>query len=117
MGTETWLSPNVNNNEVISPEWNYNIYRKDRPDGYGGVMIAVSKQINSHEMTELRTDCELLWTQLAIGNSSKLFVGAYYRPHIGDQCSIDQLNLSLQKLDESMKNPEIWLIGDFNLLM
>ena len=114
VGTETWLSPNVNNNEVISPEWNYNIYRKDRPDGYGGVMIAVSKQINSHEMTELRTDCELLWTQLAIGNSSKLFVGAYYRPHIGDQCSIDQLNLSLQKLDESMKNPEIWLIGDFN---
>ena len=65
-------------------------------------------------MIELRTDCELLWTQLAIGNSSKLFVGAYYRPHIGDQCSIDQLNLSLQKLDESMKNPEIWLIGDFN---
>ena len=98
VGTETWLTPNVNNNEVISPEWNYNIYRKDRPDGYGGVMIAVSKQINSHEMTELRTDCELLWTQLAIGNSSKLFVGAYYRPHIGDQCSIDQLNLSLQRL-------------------
>ena len=44
-------------------------------------MIAVSKQINPYEMTELRTDCELLWTQLAIGNSSKLFVGAYYRPH------------------------------------
>ena len=44
VGTETWLSPNVNNNKVISPEWSYNIYRKDRPDGYGGVMIAVSKQ-------------------------------------------------------------------------
>ena len=102
VGTETWLSPNVNNNEVISPEWIYNIYRKDRPDSYGGVMIAVSKQINFYEMTELRTDCELLWT------SSKLFVGAYYRPHIGDQCSIDQLNLSLQR-------PEIWLIDDFNV--
>ena len=58
--TETWLSPNVNNNEVISPEWNYDIYRNDRPDSYGGVMIAVSKQINSHEMIELCTDCELL---------------------------------------------------------
>ena len=32
-------------------------------------------------MTELQTDCELLWTQLTIGNSNKLFVGAYYKPH------------------------------------
>ena len=77
-------------------------------------MIAVYKQINSHEMTELQTECKLLWTQLIIGNSYKLFVGAYYRPHIGDQCSIDELNLSLQRLDEAMKNAEIWLIGDFN---
>ena len=46
VGTETWLSPDISNNEVIPAEWNYNIYRKDRPDGYGGVMIAISKQIN-----------------------------------------------------------------------
>ena len=71
-------------------------------------MIAVSKQINSHEMTELQTDCELLWTQFTIGNSNKLFVGAHYRPHIGDQCSIDELNLSLQRLDKATKNAEIW---------
>jgi len=38
VGTETWLSANVNNNEIVPPEWNYNIYRKDRP---GGVMIAI----------------------------------------------------------------------------
>jgi len=26
VGTETWLSPNVSNNEVISTGWNYNTY-------------------------------------------------------------------------------------------
>ena len=114
VGTETWLSPDISNNEVISAEWNYNIYRKDRPDSYGGVMIAISKQINSHEITALQTNCELLWTQVAIGNRNKLYIGAYYRPHVGDQNSIDELNLSLQKLNETTKDVEIWLIGDFN---
>ena len=28
VGTKTWLSPDISNNEVISAEWNYNIYRK-----------------------------------------------------------------------------------------
>jgi len=74
----------------------------------------VCSAAQKHEMTELQTDCELLRTQLTIGNSNKLFFGAYYRPHIGDQCSIDELNLSLQRLDEATKNAEIWLIGDFN---
>ena len=91
-----------------------NIYRKDRPDGYGGVMIAISKQIDSHEITALQTNCELLWMQVAIGNRNKLYIGAYYRPHVGDQNSIDELNLSLQKLNETTKDAQIWLIGDFN---
>jgi len=48
VGTETWLSTSICNNEVIPSEWNYTLYQKDRPDGYGGVMIAISMQIPSH---------------------------------------------------------------------
>ena len=53
VGTKTWLSANVSNNEIIPAEWNFNVYRKDRQDGYGGVMIAVSKTI----YTLLLNDC------------------------------------------------------------
>ena len=77
-------------------------------------MIAISKQINSHEITALQTNCELLWMQVAIGNHNKLYIGAYYRSHVGDQKSIDELNLSLQKLNETIRDAEIWLTGDFN---
>ena len=56
-------------------------------------MIAISKVLPSYEMTDLQTDCELLWIQIILGNGNKLFVGAYYRPHIDDQHSIDELNL------------------------
>ena len=74
----------------------------------------ISKQINSHKITALQTNCELLWTQVALGNCNKLYIGAYYRPHVFDQNSIDELNLSLQKLNKTTKDAEIWLIGDFN---
>ena len=114
IGTETWLSAGVNDNEVIPAEWNYNLYRKDRLDNYGGVMIAISKVLPSYEMTDLQTDCELLWIQTIVGNGNKLFVGAYYRPHIDDQHSIDELNLSLYKLNRMTTDAKIWLIGDFN---
>ena len=47
IGSETWLSSDVSNNEVISHDFKYNIYRNDRQDSYGGVMLAISNQLSS----------------------------------------------------------------------
>ena len=69
-------------------------------------MIAISKHINLHKITALQTNCELLWMLVAIGNRNKLYIGAYYRLHVGDQNSIDEMNLSLQKLNEQQKMPK-----------
>ena len=49
-----------------------------------------------------------------MNKGANLYVGAYYRPHIYDQYSVDQLDLSLQKLYGLSSNPKIWLAGDFN---
>ena len=35
----------ISDNEIIPDEFNYTIYRKDRDDGYGGVLIAVIKDL------------------------------------------------------------------------
>jgi len=94
---------------IIPPKWNYNIYRKDRSDGYGGVMIAISKVIPSYKIIALQTDCELLWVQVMVGNGNKLFLGA--RPHVNDQHSIDELNLSLQQQNETAAGAKVWLVG------
>ena len=51
IGSETWLSNNVTDNEIIPNEFNNIIYRK----GYGEVMIAVSKDILSSPVPELIT--------------------------------------------------------------
>ena len=35
IATETWLSASISSSEFFLP--GYNVYRKDRQDGYGGV--------------------------------------------------------------------------------
>ena len=53
IGTETWLSKDILDNEIIPSEFNYTINRKDCNDGYRGVLIAVTKHILSNPLPEL----------------------------------------------------------------
>lgn len=47
--TETWLHPDVNDNEIIPDNNSYNIYRNDRVDRRGGgVLLAVKKTLSSY---------------------------------------------------------------------
>jgi len=94
-------SASVPNNKIIPDKWNYAIYQKDRSDSYGGVLIAIFKQIPLYGVLSLQTDCELLWVQITINRDIKLYIGAFYRVHIDDQYSIQELNLSFQKLQKA----------------
>ena len=77
-------------------------------------MLAISNQLSSREVPTLETNCEIVWTQIDLPSCKKLFVGVYYRPHIHDQLSLDELNLSLCQLDNQASNATVWLAGDFN---
>jgi hypothetical protein len=52
IGTETWLNDSVHNSEIFPP--NYNIYRRDRRDGFGGVLIAVKADIVNDHLGSLK---------------------------------------------------------------
>lgn len=43
--SETWLNNNIHNSEIMPPI--YQCYRKDRKDGYGGVLVAVENTLRS----------------------------------------------------------------------
>ena len=66
------------NNEIIPPEYGYNIYRHDRQDSYGGVLIAVRNTIPSLEVSLLATNCEILWVKVTIPGHVPHLIGAYY---------------------------------------
>ena len=78
------------------------------------IMIAVSKDILSSPVPELITSCEITWCKLHFSSVKNVYICAYYRPHISDQHSLDELNISLAKLKEYNNNPTVWLAGDFN---
>ena len=109
-GTETWLTPDVGSSEVFPPELGYNIYHRDRPGGHGGVLLAVTNLLPSVELPSLDTDCEIIWAKLSI-TGSPIYIAAYYRPHVNDSSSLEQLDVSLHKLHEMNNNSTILLTG------
>jgi len=46
--SETWLSP-IFTDGLLDPKSQYNIYRDDRHDGYGGVCIFICKMLQSYQ--------------------------------------------------------------------
>ena len=112
-GTETWLSDSISPYEYISPS-KFTIYNKNRKDGYGGVLLAISNQYTSSQVTDLEVDCELIWAKITSTNNKTLYLGTYYRPPSDKGDSLEHLSTSLNRVCNTT-NPNVWLSGDFNL--
>ena len=84
--TETWLSENVLDQEIIPT--GYTIYRKDRSSRGGGVMLAVKNSIPSHTLdtpTELETLC------VQIGSDDSVTLCLVYIPPSSSELYIQSL--------------------------
>ena len=75
-------------------------------------MIAVTNDLISSVVTDLDTDCEILWVQIDLIGTKSLHIGSFYRPPNSDMTALDNLNLFLERLNRT--NGNIWLRGDFN---
>jgi hypothetical protein len=76
LGTETWLDNDTSSYEFFPSEL-FNVYRSDRKQNknnqsYGGVIIATNKEFISTEVSELKTDCEIVWSQINMSGSKNL---------------------------------------------
>jgi hypothetical protein len=111
--TESWLKPDIGNNEFI-PE-NYTVHRKDRIGrSRGGVFIAVRNDLIATHLEFLDVDTELIWISLQMANARPIHVCCFYRPPDKGVLPIQKLRESLDKLDWK-KNPTVWIGGDFNV--
>ncbi len=113
LGTESHLDKDISDGEAFPQE--YHIHRKDRNKYGGGVFIAVSKQLNSCECTELNNSSESIWVKIQCKNQPWLFVGAHYRPPNGDIQPVIELTSTLTKITQEHPASNIILGGDFNL--
>ena len=78
-GCETWLTPAIHDSEVLPS--NYTVYRKDRPDGCGGVMVGVSNDLISEDIP-INADVELKAVKVKLCDGQELIVCSAYRPRI-----------------------------------
>ena len=114
-GTETWLKPSEFSSEFF-PQ-NYVVYRKDRPDGYGGCLLAIKSDYISHEIPH-STNAEAVYVRVQTdGRERPLTLGVIYRtPSIKNkqqaQEQIGEITRSMAVID---RNDTIWIAGDMNL--
>lgn len=90
IGTETWLKPNIHNNEVF-PE-NYNIYCKDRIDKEGGgVLLATKKDFISDEVNNMHVDeiSEMIRAKIEIVGGKALYVSSFYNAKTSNEQNLE----------------------------
>ena len=116
IGNESWLNSNISNNEIF-PE-NYNVFRKDRHDGYGGIFQAVKKDLIVTQRSDFDAECEILWTHCKlVSTKAKSFLfGASYRPNSSDLKSLIERDKSLFSLGDKIQRQNVIVTGDFNAL-
>ena len=110
--TETWLTSNVSNSELI-PQ-GYTIHRMDRPGDKigGGVLIAVKNSLSSSTCETLVTD-EILAVNVTLNQNCNItFICTYKPPNANN--SLFNTNLQAVLSSATKNNSKICLLGDFN---
>ena len=112
--TESWLNNSIPNS-LFNCSRNYNIFRYDRPGRTGGgVAILVKNNLRSY-LIDLSNKFENLEACLVaiVHNKHKIFLGAVYKPSVGDVHLLKPLKEFLKFV--SKKSGKHLIIGDFNL--
>ena len=116
--TETWLNSNISSSEILPPGLQYELFRRDRSDGYGGVAVAVSRSFDAKHL-HTAEDCEALFVELDVTTNKRqkesLIVGAVYRPPSSRDDYMESLCSNIKNVAQQHKKSVLWIGGDFNL--
>ena len=116
IGTETWLTPDIKNTELLLDD--YNVYRKDRNNNKrgGGVLIAVKNNITS-ELIQSKEgqNNESIYCKIKTADQKTLIIGSIYRPPNTKIEEITKICQELTSIVNSNKKSLYWIGGDFNL--
>ena len=105
---ETWLNESVIDSEIIP---GYSIFRWDREDLGGGVIVAVKGNIQASRWLDLeREDTELVVVELKRCHEKSVLLHCFYHPNT----SPDPI-LKLNSLCDNCESASIIVLRDFNL--
>ena len=113
-GNKKWLTPSHLNSEFFPPS--YHVYRKDRSDGYGGVLLAVKANLISNQLP-VNTNAEAVIVSIKTTKPSEplIAVSMYRTPSVNKKERLDQMKDIIETLDSIKTEGVIWVGGDLNL--
>ena len=112
IGTETWLSSNHLNSELLLND--YDIFRKDRASRGGGVLLAVKKNLCAEEIPS-PSDTESVYCKVNIKGKKPIIFGSVYRPPNSDFNYSYKIINDFYNIFNKFKSATLWFGGDFNL--
>ncbi|KAK3098073.1 hypothetical protein FSP39_015909 [Pinctada imbricata] len=92
----------------------YDTYRKDRSDGYGGVLVAVKSNFSSSQI-DMNLQSEMVAVHITGEKNTSLVVGSFYRQPNRDPNHARQLCDDITKIVRDNQKSTIWIAGDANL--
>lgn len=111
--TETWLNPDIGDNETLPHNDLYKIYRNDHINRRGGgVLLAIKKMLHSH-FTDSKSSLKIVWAALSM-SSSVVLIGACYRAPDSDHSFLKDPRDSFSHVIQLCPSNHVYLLGDFN---
>jgi hypothetical protein len=116
--TETWLSPDILDHEILPPA-SFHVYRKDRNNNGGGVLVATRNDISSSNRNDLVPSntglMDILVVALEIrGHPKSAIICVYIPPGLHSATTVQHLRDTLKAIWLNGFRV-IHLMGDFNL--
>ena len=112
IGSETHLDPSINDSEFLPTS--YSSFRKDREDGWGGVIVIVKNDLIVERIISSFSS-EIVAVKINTLQQQPIIIGACYRPPKNSMEEINFLTSDIKTLISKYKNSPFWIVGDFNL--
>ena len=113
LATETLLKSDIHDPEIIPTDFGYDLFRNDRSDGYGCVLIAV-KRFLIYELTTIGKECEFIAVKITCKYNS-LIMASHYRPTDTDSDYAIKLATAIESIVKYHPKDVVWIGGDINL--
>ena len=107
------MRSDIQNSEIFCDD--YQVFRHDRSDGFGGVFLACNKIYSWKEIDTSNYPCELITSELELSRSESLIVVSVYRAPNTDLRYLELMCHCLNDLADKNPNAVIWFAGDVNL--
>ena len=112
-GQESKLDESMKTNEIFPPPFQDQVFQKDFKAGERGVFVAVKNVILASQIDNLNSTADAVWGKVEIKGARPLLVASVYRHTDNDPTSMEQLNSTVERLNDTTPNAVI--SGDFNV--